>query len=277
LTKASLVHLSHTLEDLVIRHRLPALIFTGFQESSHWRKETERYRALAGVAKQVCIFAGRPLPADSAAGALQITLAPGDPFRQEWFLLILSNELSALLCGLDQAEPTEIEGQRTFETLWSFEPGPIHVALEVVEAALGQYAPNKLAELRAARQTYTPGPPTSTLLGELMQEMIGFESRLYRELSHHEQTQKAKEALEAQLKQEQDMLTFKDQLLTAVSHEFRTPLSIIMTSAEILGRYSDKLSPEDVDKRLGAIGQQVAKLRQLLDKVTDEISPKQSD
>jgi DICT domain-containing protein len=61
-TKATLVHLSHTLEDLVLRERIPALLFTGFQESSHWRQETERYRALADVAQQVCIFAGGTLP-----------------------------------------------------------------------------------------------------------------------------------------------------------------------------------------------------------------------
>ena len=39
-TKATLVHLSHTLEDLVLTQHIPALLFTGFQESSHWREET---------------------------------------------------------------------------------------------------------------------------------------------------------------------------------------------------------------------------------------------
>ncbi|MEO0564472.1 MAG: DICT sensory domain-containing protein, partial [Chloroflexota bacterium] len=33
LTKATLVHLSHTLEDFVLKQHLPALVFTGFQES----------------------------------------------------------------------------------------------------------------------------------------------------------------------------------------------------------------------------------------------------
>ncbi|MEM6285094.1 MAG: DICT sensory domain-containing protein [Chloroflexota bacterium] len=47
LTKATLVHLSHTLEDFVLTKHLPAMMFTGFQESSHWRKETERYQQMA--------------------------------------------------------------------------------------------------------------------------------------------------------------------------------------------------------------------------------------
>lgn len=66
-SKATLVHLSHTIEDTVLRQHIPALLFTGFQQSSHWRRETERYRALAEVAQQVCIFAGGTLPPESNA------------------------------------------------------------------------------------------------------------------------------------------------------------------------------------------------------------------
>ncbi|NJO84350.1 MAG: hypothetical protein HC828_17270 [Blastochloris sp.] len=82
-TKATLVHLSHTLEDLVLRHNIPALLFTGFQESSHWREETRRYRALVDVAQQVCIFAGGALPPESNAKELHITLHGDDPLRQD--------------------------------------------------------------------------------------------------------------------------------------------------------------------------------------------------
>ena len=106
LTKATLVHLSHTLEDFVLRRQLPAFIFTGFQESSHWRKETERYQKLADTAMQVCIFAGKPLPEDSNSEAVQIELEGDDPLRQEWFLGIFSTEFSVILCGLDNLTAT---------------------------------------------------------------------------------------------------------------------------------------------------------------------------
>ncbi len=62
LTKATLVHLSHTLEDFVLRDRIPALLFTGFQESSHWREETKRYIELTKVSMQACVFASRLPP-----------------------------------------------------------------------------------------------------------------------------------------------------------------------------------------------------------------------
>src|SRR6185503_17856961 len=85
-TKATLVHLSHTLEDTILSRRIPAMIFTGFQESAYWRQETERYWALAQVAQQVCIFAGAPLPPESETTSLHVTLNGNDPLRQEWFL-----------------------------------------------------------------------------------------------------------------------------------------------------------------------------------------------
>ncbi len=124
LTKATLVHLSHTLEDFVLQHHLPAMIFTGFQESSHWHKETKRYQALADVAMQVCIFAGKPLPPDADIGVLQIELTGDDPLRQEWFLAILSTDFSVILAGLDNMESVPAEAHRRFETLWSFDVTP---------------------------------------------------------------------------------------------------------------------------------------------------------
>lgn len=178
LTKATLVHLSHTLEDIVLRNELPALLFTGFQESSHWRKEVERYQRLAGVAKQICIFAGKPLPEYSAASALQIQLDPDDPFRQEWFLAILSAEFSVVLCGLDNLADVPEESLRRFRTIWSFEPQVVDIALNVVERQVARYRPDKLAELQQYRGDFPLRQPDARLLSQFTAEMILFEERL---------------------------------------------------------------------------------------------------
>ena len=61
-SKATLVNLSHMLEDAVLRRNLDAMIFTGFQESSHWRSSIKRYESLVKEVKNVFIFAGRPFP-----------------------------------------------------------------------------------------------------------------------------------------------------------------------------------------------------------------------
>jgi signal transduction histidine kinase len=47
------------------------------------------------------------------------------------------------------------------------------------------------------------------------------------------------------LAQEKELIELKSRFVAMVSHEFRTPLGIITSSAEILDAYLDRLSPED--------------------------------
>ncbi|NJO21566.1 MAG: anti-anti-sigma factor, partial [Spirulinaceae cyanobacterium RM2_2_10] len=150
-TKATLVHISHTLEDMVLHNQLAAIIFTGFQESSHWREETERYRALVNIAQQVCIFAGAPLPPESAASELRITLSGDDPLRQEWFLGILSDRFAVILCGQDQQSSVEEEALREFDTIWSFEPAVVDRVMGLLENVVAHYRPERLPQLQEAR------------------------------------------------------------------------------------------------------------------------------
>ncbi len=182
LTKATLVHLSHTLEDFVLKRKMPAMLFTGFQESSHWRTETERYRELADVAMQVCIFAGKPLPADQTLGAIQIELEGEDPLRQEWFVAILADEFSVILCGLDNLRPADREAHRTFDTVWSFDPTVVGSVLDVLEEVIANYRPDVLPQLLSARRTYPLGDPNVELLNTFMQELLRFEDKLQYEL-----------------------------------------------------------------------------------------------
>jgi len=58
------------------------------------------------------------------------------------------------------------------------------------------------------------------------------------------------ELLRVQLEQERRLLELKERFISMVSHEFRTPLTVILSSAELLEAYADRLSSE---KRLGHI------------------------
>ena len=201
LTKATLVHLSHTLEDFVLTNRLPAFLFTGFQESSHWRKETERYRALSEVAMQVCVFAGKPLPESVPANAVQIELDGDDPLRQEWFLAIFSEEFSVILCGLDRMAPFLNEPERQFDTIWSFEPTVINDVLDALEHILEDYRPAVLPQLRQARDQYPPILPPTSILNRFTIELLRFEDKLQIELSTKAQAVEVSKALYRSLAQ----------------------------------------------------------------------------
>lgn len=182
-TKATLVHVSHTLEDLVLSQQLPALLFTGFQESSHWREETTRYRALAAIAQQVCIFAGGPLPPESSASELHVTLHGDDPLRQEWFLALLCPQFAVLLCGQDCQITTSEEALRQFDTLWSFQPLVINQVLDRLEQVIAAYRPERLEALREARQNYPPVAPDPNLITRFTADLIRFEERLQQRLT----------------------------------------------------------------------------------------------
>jgi len=270
-TKTTLVHISHTLENIVLQHHVPALMFTGFQESSHWRKETARYRSLAAVAQQVCIFAGKLLPDESPASALQIELRGDDPLRQEWFLLILSDRYSVLLCGKDNQVYAEDEGSRTFETIINFEAPIINVALDMLEDVLAEYRPDLLEALKTHRQQFPLPGLQNTFITRIIAEIIEFEERLLQQLTQMQQVQQAKDRLELSLEKERELGEVRKQLMTTISHEFRTPLASILTSTEMLERYSDKLSPEKRQERIDRVKEQVQHLTLMLNDISTVI------
>ncbi|MCU0513271.1 MAG: ATP-binding protein [Anaerolineae bacterium] len=261
-TKATLVHLSHTLENIVFEHRLPALLFTGFQESKHWQQETQRYLEMAEVAHQICIFTGgRPLPDDHPANLVQVWLREPDPLRQEWFLVIFSESFSVLLCGKDQQAVDVVEGLRQFDTLLTFDPVVIGSVLDRVEAILTDYGrPEVRQQLQEGRRRY-PLPQTNiALVNTVINELIRYEKELAVRMVESEARQREAELLRAALEKERELNSIRQRLMTTLSHELRTPIATIMTSAELMQRYPQVQQ----EQRLHKIKQQVLYLDDML-------------
>lgn len=177
-SKATLVDISHTLEDCIIRNQLPSVIFTGFQESSHWRKETQRYLELANIASSICIFAGGipPVPEERH---IAVTLASDDPLRQEWFLLVLTEWFCAVLCGLDNQVLVEREADRSFATLLTFQPEVVDAVLNRLIPVVERYRPDRAAELDHARTRFPPCNPRGPYLTQIVAEMVAHMQRRY--------------------------------------------------------------------------------------------------
>ncbi len=85
------------------------------------------------------------------------------------------------------------------------------------------------------------------------------------ERKNAEQRVQETEKLRLALEKERELGEFKDQFIAAVSHEFRTPLTMIFSAAEMLERYSGRYTPEERLEYLARIKGQVDNLTIMVD------------
>jgi len=75
------------------------------------------------------------------------------------------------------------------------------------------------------------------------------------------------EQVDETLKREQEINRLKTSFISMVSHEFRTPLTSIFSSTELLGSFDGKANPERQEKHLQRIYASIRRLEQMLDDV----------
>lgn len=78
---------------------------------------------------------------------------------------------------------------------------------------------------------------------------------------------KAEQELEAALRRERELNLLKTRFIGTVSHEFRTPLSGIMMSTELLDRYSTRMTDKERHSEINKIRERVSELTRLMDDV----------
>lgn len=77
----------------------------------------------------------------------------------------------------------------------------------------------------------------------------------------------AEEKLRRALAREKELGDLKSNFVSLVSHEFRTPLEVILSSAEILQRYHDRLAPDQRARQLGFIRKSVRRMADMMNEV----------
>lgn len=75
------------------------------------------------------------------------------------------------------------------------------------------------------------------------------------------------QGLRQSLEKERELSDLKSRFSSMVSHEFRTPLSVILSSSDLLLNYSERMSPERREAQLESIQQQVRRLANMLDDI----------
>jgi PAS domain S-box-containing protein len=78
---------------------------------------------------------------------------------------------------------------------------------------------------------------------------------------------RAEEEMRYALEREKELSRLKTNFVTLVSHEFRTPLGIIMSAADILKKYFDRLAPDRRGEHLQDIHDASRRMAELIDEV----------
>jgi PAS domain S-box-containing protein len=79
------------------------------------------------------------------------------------------------------------------------------------------------------------------------------------------QRHRAEEDIRRALTQQVELSELKSKFVSMTSHEFRTPLAIILSSSELLRHYSDRLSADEKVEVLGSIDTAVKRMAKMLD------------
>lgn len=100
---------------------------------------------------------------------------------------------------------------------------------------------------------------------------IRHEQRLKDELML-KQIRSEREALRYKLDKEQEINELKRRMMLRIAHEFRTPLTIIQSSSELLAHYHDQMSPEKRNDKTRKIREQIQQIVAMLDAISEIVN-----
>lgn len=102
------------------------------------------------------------------------------------------------------------------------------------------------------------------LVEERTQEIETINEQLIKEI---ELKMEAEKLLQDSLSKEKELSSLKSRFISTASHEFRTPLTSVLTSTELVQRYFNKWDKEKLDEHLDRIKRSVEYLTKLMDNV----------
>jgi signal transduction histidine kinase len=97
-------------------------------------------------------------------------------------------------------------------------------------------------------------------------DQLRTELNVYKE-SLEDQVKSRTIKLEESLDREKELGLLKSRFVTMASHEFRTPLTTINATSDIILKYADKMSQDDINLRLQTIKNEVVDMTSMLEDV----------
>ncbi|MBT8232195.1 MAG: PAS domain S-box protein, partial [Saprospiraceae bacterium] len=138
--------------------------------------------------------------------------------------------------------------------------GIVHDLSEVKKAESEIVELNKKLEKKVNERTYE----LEKTVNKLLQTNSTLESEISERIAIENKLKLSEEELKESLNKERELNELKSRFVSMASHEFRTPLTSVLSSASLLGRYVEGLENKNVDKHLNRIKSSVATLTGIL-------------
>jgi class 3 adenylate cyclase/DICT domain-containing protein len=140
---ASLLAISHSIEETVMKHGMDAVFFAGFQRYSAFLPQANRFRRLASRCKKVYVF-GVP---DSAVPNIEnveyVPLTEDAPLAREWFIIFRHMRFSVALLTREIGSSTlsvresRFGRGRLYQGLLTLEEDIVQPGVRLLHEALG--------------------------------------------------------------------------------------------------------------------------------------------
>lgn len=230
--KSSLTALSHAMEDQVLADQDPPLIIASFQRERFYRQEAHRYRRIAERTAQVYVLSAPETDFKHSSDVYEtIAFEPEDALAQEWHLVIIGRHYASCLICRERLTPTNIDNNRRFEGIWTFDRRVSEVAAGLLLQRILGYRPELAAKIEQAQHTYLETLPVARPLDSPFANPDPFVQRLITYLQAGQY--KLIKANRSLLLKEQ-----KERLLNSVTTAIRrslNPEEILQVAVERLG------------------------------------------
>lgn len=176
LPKATLIGLSHAIEDECCARAERPILFGSFQRVRFYRDAEPRWRELARTAERAVVFADFDAVSTPAGAPAEVPIDRSDPFGREWSLVCDAPDYGAFLAGWERPGQDRVpDSQRSFETIWSVEPELVREASRICAGLVERSAPELLDPiLGRLEETPPPSGEELRLAGALTNRMVAY-------------------------------------------------------------------------------------------------------
>lgn len=143
LPKRVLIAISHAIEDEGGACAQRALLLGSFQRERFYRSAEPRWRDLAGSARCAIVLADFSALREPPGAPVEVPIDRSDPLGREWSVIWDAPQFAAMLSAWECPGQDDLpDAERTFEALWSVEPGLVRDAARVACAIASRSAPH---------------------------------------------------------------------------------------------------------------------------------------